>query len=102
MSEMHIEPGQKFSITYGENGATCEVVALSLRQKIRVAQIMEQVQSCTGAEAARAFVLIGEALEIACPGKTDDPAIDERLAGEIIGKCLAGSSVSEEQQKKSE
>lgn len=96
---MHIEPGQTFSVEYGTRGATCEVVALSLRQKIAVSNLLKQVETCKGPEA---FGLLAEALETVCPGKSSDDDIDERTAGEIIGKALAGASLSVEQAKKSE
>lgn len=96
---MHIEPGQTFSVEYGTRGAACEVKALSLRDKIKVAQILEKVEQ---ARDASAFLLMAEALELVAPGKLDDPDIDERLAAEIVGRALAGASLSVEQAKKSE
>jgi hypothetical protein len=95
---MHLEPGQTFPIEYG-NGKTCDVKALSLREKVNVAAILAQIQASKGPEV---FPLFVDALEIVCPGKADDPAVDDRIAGEIIGKALAGSSLSSEQEKKSE
>lgn len=96
---MHIEPGQSFSVEYGSSGATCEVKALSLREKLKVVELLQKVEQARGPEA---FVLMAEALELVAPGKLDDPGIDERLAAEIVGRALAGASVSVEQAKKSE
>lgn len=96
---MHIEPGETFSVEYGSRGATCEVKALSLREKIKVVELLQKVEQSKGPEA---FTFMADALEMVAPGKLDDPTIDERLASEIVGRALAGASLSVEQAKKSE
>ena len=95
-----IEPGEKFTIEYG-NGHKLEVMALSFRQRHALAKMCDRMIAVKGAEQ---FEIIEEALRFCVPGMKDElpDVIDDITAAEIIRKVRMGSTISDEERKKSD
>jgi len=95
-----IEPGEKFTIEYGK-GHKLEVVALSFRQRHNLAKMLDRMVASKGAEQ---FEVIEEALRFCVPGMSDSllDTIDDITAAEIIRKVRMGSTISDDERKKSE
>jgi hypothetical protein len=93
-----IEPGDEFQIGFG-NGHTLFVPALDLRTKNKIAKLMSEAVG-----SSEAFEKLEQAIVLCCPTITEESwaKIDERNAGEIIGKTLANAALSEDERKKSE
>jgi hypothetical protein len=103
---MHLEPGERFTIEYG-NSHQISVVALSARAKRRLVAMIKEIQTLQpqgvdGLE--RLYELAEEGVKVCVPDITDAQleAMDEQQQLEIVGKTLAGASPTEEQQKKLE
>lgn len=100
-----IEPGDKFQVSYG-NGHTIEVVALSMRQKRKVMELVDRVSKLETSGESRAvlFEIAEDALKLCVPGITDETLdrFDETMAMQIVGATLGKQAVDNEEQKKSE
>lgn len=95
----HIEPGQSFSVEYANR--TWEAVGLTLRQQRQVMQWL--VDGDEGSPVAK-FDAAEKSLKVCCPGITEEQMdlLNYNMACELIGKILAGTRLSEDEQKKSE
>lgn len=97
-----IEPGETFTVGYGK-GHTIEVVALSLRAKLKVARMFVEMQSLPdeieGQE--KQLAICDEMLAICAPNMTDTQAqtLDEVLALEVVQRTVSLASIGNEQKK---
>ena len=100
-----IEPGEVFTVKYG-NEHEVEVVSLSMRQKRRMVELIEQVSSLseTGESRVKLFDIAEQALQICVPGLSDEflDTINEDMAMEIITGTMAGQMITADDKKKSE
>lgn len=95
-----LEPGQQFEVEYSA-GKSLTAVSLSLRGQQRVMQLLvdgdagDQLQKLQAAESG---------LKICFPTITDDQldSLNYNMAIEAIGKALAATRLSVDDQKKSE
>lgn len=94
-----IEPGDKFTVGYG-NGHTIEVVALSMRQRREVVKGVETVAG--DSKAVDAFDAIENALKQCCPDINDEliDTLDEEMAMQIIQATMQKAALSEDDRKK--
>ena len=97
-----IEPGEPFTVQYG-NGHTIEVVALSLRQKRLITQLLISVQNLT-VTAESIDDLYGKCedmVRMCCPTVTEEQMeqLDECLSMEIASNTLAGAALDGEEKK---
>lgn len=100
-----IEPGEKFSIEYG-NGHTVEVVALNMRQRRALIKLLAAVQD---ADPHEALDSIEEALRCCFPAELNADifdelvdSLDEEMAMEIVQKTMEKQRLSEDERGKSE
>ena len=97
-----LEPGETFEIEYG-NGHTIQVVALSLRQKRRITQLLLQVQNLevTVESIDELYSNCEDMVRMCCPDITDEELdkLDERLSMEIASNTLAGAALTAEEKK---
>lgn len=100
-----IEPGESFKVSYG-NGHTIAVVALNMRQKRKLIELVERVSTLSETSESKSvlFDIAEEALGICVPGIQDEviDTLDESMAMEIITATLGGQVLSEDDKKKSE
>ena len=96
----HIEPGEPFDVEYG-NGKKLKAVGLAFRQQRKVLQLL--VDGDEGTQVQK-FDAAENALKICFPGITDEQidSLNYNMACEAIGKAIASTRLSEDEQKKSE
>lgn len=97
-----IEPGERFTVEYG-NGHKTNVVALSLRQKRKIMQLLLHVQDLkiTTASIDDLYAKCEEMVRMCCPDITEEQLdkLDESLAMEIASATLAGAVLDPEEKK---
>lgn len=102
-----IEPGEPFTIEYGRQGKTLEVIALTGKQRRDCLRVMGKVQEASDSGSfsavADAMDLLVEQVKVCSPSIPDDELdrLDDDGLGEIIVKTLGKLSIGAEQAKKS-
>jgi hypothetical protein len=100
-----IEPGERFKVGYG-NGHSIDVLALNLRNKRKLIELVERVSGLAATSESKAilFDIVEEALRICVPGLTDEllDTLDEGMGMEIVTATLGGQVLSDDDKKKSE
>jgi hypothetical protein len=100
-----LEPGEKFTITYGKAKKPLEVIALSGRQKRRALQCMASTAEAKTPETVMAALEELEAVvKICSPGISEEvlDTLDDTLQVNIITATLMQTRLSEGEEKKSE
>jgi hypothetical protein len=103
---MKVEPGQKFTITYGADHPI-EVIALTARQKrglVGIIKAIQQLDTRTVDALEVMYDLAEQGVKICCPDITEEQlsSMDENQQLEIVGKTIAGALLAAGEQKKSE